>query len=90
MSLASHIVELNKKHQQLDKQIKQLQRSPGYDTLKIAEFKKQKLRLKDEIERLMNPRRLTTAALPAQTLDDLAPVFLEQESLDEGSVDIAA
>lgn len=52
MSLASHIEELKKKHQDLSARVDRAQRAPGTDTLDVAEMKKQKLRLKEEIERL--------------------------------------
>ena len=52
MTIASHLVELRKKHETLSEQVEQAQRSPGSDALKIAELKKQKLRLKEEITRL--------------------------------------
>ncbi|MDX5351294.1 MAG: DUF465 domain-containing protein [Paracoccaceae bacterium] len=52
MTIASHLVELRKKHETLSEQVEQAQRSPAVDALKIAELKKQKLRLKEEIARL--------------------------------------
>jgi hypothetical protein len=52
MTIASHLVELRKKHETLSELVEQAQRSPGTDALKIAELKKQKLRLKEEIARL--------------------------------------
>ena len=52
MSLSSHLSELKKKHHLLDEQVEQAQRSPGVDGLHVATLKKQKLRLKEEIERL--------------------------------------
>ncbi len=52
MSLSSHIEELKKKHMTLSEQVEVAQRAPGTSTLEIAELKKQKLRLKEEIERL--------------------------------------
>ena len=52
MALSSHVQELRKKHQHLSEQVEAAQRSPGYDDLRIAELKKQKLRLKEQIERL--------------------------------------
>ena len=52
MSLSSHLQELRRKHQTLSDRVERVQRSPGSDDLTIAELKKQKLRLKDEIERL--------------------------------------
>ena len=52
MNLSAHLQELRKKHEALSRQVEQEQRSPAADTLKIAELKKQKLRLKEEIERI--------------------------------------
>ncbi|MCR8548348.1 DUF465 domain-containing protein [Salipiger sp. P9] len=52
MSLSSHLQELKKKHQSLSSTVEQMQRSPGADGLHMAELKKQKLRLKEEITRL--------------------------------------
>jgi hypothetical protein len=52
MTIASHLVELRRKHENLSEMVEQAQRSPATDALKIAELKKQKLRLKEEIERL--------------------------------------
>ncbi|MEC3859892.1 DUF465 domain-containing protein [Mesobacterium sp. TK19101] len=52
MSLSSHLQELKKKHQSLSEAVEMAQRSPGVDDLHIADLKKQKLRLKEEIARL--------------------------------------
>jgi hypothetical protein len=52
MSLGSHIEELKKKHQNLSAKVEAALRSPGTPNAEIAEMKKQKLKLKDEIERL--------------------------------------
>jgi len=52
MSLSSHLSELKKKHQTLSEAVEEAQRAPGVDGLRIADLKKQKLRLKEEIERL--------------------------------------
>lgn len=54
MSLSSHLSELKKKHHLLDEQVEQAQRAPSVDGLTIAALKKQKLKLKEEIERLSN------------------------------------
>ena len=53
MSLSSHIVELKKKHETLSVEVEHAQRAPSIDRLEIADLKRQKLRLKDEISRLM-------------------------------------
>lgn len=52
MSLSSHVEELKKKHQTLSDKVEALQRAPGASDAEIAELKKQKLRIKEEITRL--------------------------------------
>ncbi|WP_317056817.1 MULTISPECIES: YdcH family protein [Roseovarius] len=52
MSLNSHVDELKRKHQNLSEQVEAAQRAPGSNDFEIADMKKQKLRLKEEIERL--------------------------------------
>ena len=53
MTVASHLQELRRKHEHLSTQVEKEQRSPGADALKIAELKKLKLKLKEEMGRLM-------------------------------------
>lgn len=52
MSLSSHLQELKKKHRALSEAVEEAQRAPGEDDLRIADLKKQKLRIKEEIARL--------------------------------------
>ena len=52
MSLSSHVEQLKMKHQTLSDQVEEAQRAPGVSDLAVAELKKQKLRIKEEIERL--------------------------------------
>lgn len=52
MTVTSHISALRQKHQALSDQVEAAQRAPGADPLSIAEMKRRKLRLKEEIERL--------------------------------------
>lgn len=52
MALSSHLEELKRKHQVLSEAVEAAQRAPGSNDLEIADMKKQKLRLKEEIERL--------------------------------------
>jgi hypothetical protein len=52
MSLSSHLEELQKKHHALSSKVEEAQRSPGVDDLQITKLKKEKLRIKEEIERL--------------------------------------
>ena len=52
MSVSSHLEELKPKHDALSTQAETEHRSPGSSDFDIAELKKQKLKLKEEIERL--------------------------------------
>ncbi|MGR3757977.1 MAG: YdcH family protein [Tranquillimonas sp.] len=52
MNLSSHLSQLRKKHQTLSERVEVAQRNPGADALHIKDLKKQKLRLKEQIERL--------------------------------------
>lgn len=52
MTIASHLQELRKKHETLSSMVESAQKNPGSDDLQIAEWKKQKLKLKEEITRL--------------------------------------
>ena len=52
MSLSAHLDELRRKHRMLSDEVEQAQRQPATDALVIAQLKKQKLRLKEEITRL--------------------------------------
>ncbi|MFZ9685553.1 MAG: YdcH family protein [Gemmobacter sp.] len=53
MSVATHVQELRRKHEALSAEVEAQERSPGADTLHIAELKKRKLRIKEEISRLV-------------------------------------
>ncbi|MBD3626315.1 MAG: DUF465 domain-containing protein [Rhodobacteraceae bacterium] len=52
MNLTSRLNELRKKHEVLSKKIEEEQRSPASDDLEITDMKRQKLHLKEEIERI--------------------------------------
>ena len=52
MSIQSHLAELEKRHQALEQEIDEAKAHPAVDDLKIAELKRRKLLLKDEITRL--------------------------------------
>lgn len=52
MSVSAHLEELKRKHEALSEQVEQEQRAPGSSDLDVAELKRQKLRLKEEITRL--------------------------------------
>jgi len=52
MSLNAHLETLKTKHSDMSEAIEAAQRAPGMDGLKVADMKKQKMRLKEEITRL--------------------------------------
>ena len=52
MSLNSHLAELVRRHQVLEKQIETELHHPATSDLKLLELKRKKLHLKDEIEKL--------------------------------------
>lgn len=52
MSLSSHLSQLKQKHQTLSQQIEEEQARPAADEFAIAEMKRRKLLIKDEIVRL--------------------------------------
>ncbi len=55
MSYESHIEKLNHKHASLDNAIFEEKQRPIPDGIRLAELKRQKLRIKDEITRLHAP-----------------------------------
>ncbi len=52
MSLQSHIAELSRRHQALEKEIQVAKAQASADDMRVVELKRRKLHLKDEIERL--------------------------------------
>ncbi len=52
VAVEGHIRELADKHRKLQEQIDAEMAHSGWDEMRIAELKKEKLRLKDELERL--------------------------------------
>ena len=52
MSIHSHLAELEQKHQALETELNDALAHPSIDDLTIAELKRRKLHLKDEIARL--------------------------------------
>jgi len=53
MAIEAHLAELEKRHQALEQEINEALAHPSADDLKIAELKRKKLHVKDEIARLM-------------------------------------
>jgi hypothetical protein len=52
MPLENHLSELQRKHQSLEREIQDALAHPSTDDLKLAELKRRKLMLKDEIAKL--------------------------------------
>jgi len=52
MAMQSHLAELEKRHRALEDEISEAMTHPSADGLKIAELKRKKLHVKDEIARL--------------------------------------
>ena len=52
MSLAAHIAELSEKHKSLERLIEQEALRPGSDDAEIRRLKREKLKLKEQINRL--------------------------------------
>ena len=52
MAIQAHLAELERKHQILESELHDALRHLSTDDLRIAELKRRKLMLKDEIERL--------------------------------------
>ena len=61
MSLQSHLAELEKRHQAIEKEIETELHHPSSSDLRIVELKRKKLKLKEDILKLQadkTPRRL--------------------------------
>ncbi|KQO72591.1 hypothetical protein ASG60_06330 [Methylobacterium sp. Leaf469] len=52
MSLQTHLTQLARKHEALEREIHDAKHSPSANDLRIAELKRKKLLLKDEMNRL--------------------------------------
>lgn len=57
MAIGAHLAELAEKHRALEERIDQAVASPGIDDVEISRLKREKLKLKDEIERLKQATR---------------------------------
>jgi hypothetical protein len=52
MSIQEHLADLERQHRALEAELADVRAHPSVDDLKVAELKRRKLQLKDEIERL--------------------------------------
>ena len=60
MSLQAHLSELERRHQALEREIQFEKVHPASSELKLAELKRKKLHLKDEIQRLRHSDAVAT------------------------------
>lgn len=54
MPLQNHLTELERKHRALEQEIQEALTRPAQDDVRLAQLKRRKLQLKDEIARLRN------------------------------------
>jgi hypothetical protein len=59
MSLETHLAELERRHRALEDEINEALSHPSSDGLKIAELKRRKLQVKDEIARLQQESKVS-------------------------------
>lgn len=52
MSLSNHLQELSARHKRIDAELQEEQRRPSADTLQLTRMKREKLKLKEEIQTL--------------------------------------
>jgi len=58
MSIQSHLAELQRRHEEMERQISDAMLHPSTDSLELANLKRKKLKLKDEIERIRQSHTL--------------------------------
>jgi len=58
MSLQGHIVELQRRHEALEREIEEAQHYPSSDEQKLLELKRKKLQIKDELSKLQSSETL--------------------------------
>ena len=56
MAMESHLAELERRHQMLERELEEALAHPGIDSLELRELKRKKLHVKDEIARLSGER----------------------------------
>ncbi len=52
MAIKAHVETLNKRHQELEAAIATEIKHPAHDELRVVELKRQKLKIKDQLEEL--------------------------------------
>jgi hypothetical protein len=56
MSIESHLVQLEKKHRAIEREIELELTHPNMDEVKVSALKRKKLRIKDEMIKLTDPQ----------------------------------
>lgn len=51
-ALQRRLAQLIKRHNEIDAEVKKIQKNPGIEDIRVYRFKKEKLALKDEIHRI--------------------------------------
>ncbi|QJP16457.1 DUF465 domain-containing protein [Starkeya sp. ORNL1] len=59
MSMQAHVAELERRHQALDRELREELNHPASDDAKITDLKRRKLQLKDQINRLRSGEDVT-------------------------------
>ena len=59
MSMQAHVAELQRRHQALERELREEMAHSGSNEAKIADLKRRKLHLKDEITRLKCAKGMT-------------------------------
>jgi hypothetical protein len=57
MTLAGHLAELSEKHRSLELKIQEEMARPSADEIQISRLKKEKLKIKDEMNKLQSNSR---------------------------------
>jgi len=52
MAIKAHMETLNRRHQELETEIDAETKTPGFDDLRVVELKRQKLKIKDQLQEL--------------------------------------
>ena len=58
MTIQAHLAEVERRHHAIEKEIAEALKHKSVDDLELVELKRQKLHLKDEIERLRHDLKL--------------------------------
>ncbi len=60
MAIKAHMETLNQRHQELEAAIAAETKAPGFDDLRVVELKRQKLKIKDQLEELRTQTKMAS------------------------------